>query len=142
MLQHGVIELAVGFDFALEDAVLNGFSVFAGNDGALRGVVRREEILLANRLVIFVADALEDIPAGAIQGGLYGLNLGQQTPDGFVVIFVSGSLLGELAFEVGQLTSGSHEGWRHREYRATHREGWSWPFPSGIVSQCGPFGQR
>ena len=103
LLQHGVIELAVGFNFALKDAILNLLAAFAGDDGALGGVLLREELLLTGRLIRFILNALQDVLTSAIQGVLERRNLDQDTLDSLVVILVGGTLKGELAVEVGEL---------------------------------------
>ena len=64
-----------------QDVVADRFFAFPGYDPALRGVVRFEKLLPALGFVVFIADPLQNVGAGARQSGLKAGELGVCLPE-------------------------------------------------------------
>ena len=108
--EHGVVELAVGIDFAFEDVVLDGFFAFAGDLVGLIGVGGLEELFAAGGVFVFVFDAAEDGGAITVEGGLEGGEFGLGAADFGVVGGVDGGEVGDLDAEVAHFGGGFAEG--------------------------------
>ncbi len=108
--EHGVVKLAVGIDFALEDVVLDGFFAFAGDLLSLGVIGGLEELFAAEGILKFVFDAAEDGGAVVFEGGLEDGEFGLEAADLIVIGGVDGAEVGDLGVEVADFGGGVAEG--------------------------------